>query len=82
MIVVFKVGNRIPDNSILRRGTLLIGVPRQEKQQVDSDPMQPAIDQIEKALYSAVTGQLTERFGPEPESAQSESTTRKPNENA
>ena len=36
------------------------------------------LDQIERALYSAVTGQVTERFGPEPESARSESTTRKP----
>ncbi len=43
------------------------------------DPMAPAADQIEKALYAAVTGQTTERFGPEP-SAQSESTTRKPND--
>jgi hypothetical protein len=44
------------------------------------DPMQPAVDQIEKALYAAVTGQATERFGPEP-SAQSGATTRKPDEN-
>lgn len=79
--MAYGKGYRIPDNSILRRGTLISGVPRQEKQRADSDPMQPAIDQIERALYSAVTGQLTERFGPEPESAQSESTTRKPNEN-
>lgn len=75
--MTYSSGNRIPDNSILRRGTLITGVPKQE-QSSDSDPMQPAVDQIEQALYSAVTGQVTERFGPEPESARSESTTRKP----
>lgn len=47
--MAFGVGNKIPANSILRQGTLLLGVPRQE-QQSETDPMQPAIDQIERAL--------------------------------
>ena len=78
--MTYSFGRGIPANSILRHGTLIIGVPRQEKSSED-DPMQPAIDQIERALHSAVTGRVTERFGPEPESAQSESTTCGNNEN-
>lgn len=44
--MTFKVGYRIPDNSILRRGTLIVGVPKRD----DADPMQPVVDQMERAL--------------------------------
>jgi hypothetical protein len=47
MDMAFGVGNRIPDNSILRKGTLLIGVPRQKPS--DSDPMAPAALSPEEA---------------------------------
>ena len=30
------------------------------------DPMQGAVDQIERALYAKVTGPLTAKYGPEP----------------
>lgn len=38
--MAFGVESRIPDSSILRKGTLVIGVPRQKHS--DSGPMAPA----------------------------------------
>ena len=69
--MAYSSGNRIPDNSILRRGTLITGVPRQE-QSSDSNPMQPAVDQIEQALAAKDARYMAEM---EQASKSSESTT-------
>ena len=80
--MVFKVNDKLPEDCALRRGTLIAGVqkPTRSDPSRQDDPMQPAVDQIERALYSAVTGRVTEQHGPEPASARSESTTRNSSE--
>ena len=42
--MVFKVNDRLPEDCALRRGTLIAGVQKPTR----SDPMQPAVDQIER----------------------------------
>lgn len=71
--MVFKVSDRLPEDCALRRGTLISGVTR-------PDPMQPAIDQIERALRAKV---LRERAMNEAEQASksSEPAIHKPSEN-
>lgn len=78
----FKVSDKLPEDCALRRGTLISGVSRPTRSDPSrqDDPMQPAVDQLEKALYSAVTGRVTEQHGPEPVSARSGSTTRNSSE--
>lgn len=75
--MAYSKGYRIPDNSILRRGTLIIGVPRQE---TPSDPMQPAADQIERFL-EAKHAKATAKQSTSTPSASRESITPTPSEN-
>ena len=76
--MAFGGGKKIPANSILRQETLLLGVPRQERQS-ETDPMQPAIDQIERALRAKDAAVMAEqRTGTAPPS--SGAATRKPSE--
>ncbi len=79
--MTFGVRWGIPKNSILRRGTLLIGVPRKKtqapmpsssplpKDSENNDPMVAAMNSLEDELQK----QIAERNGQSP---QSESTTR------
>ena len=63
--MVFKVNDRLPEDCALRRGTLIAGVPKRS----NSDPMQPAIDQIERAhaaKFAQVTGKQSASTTPEP----------------
>jgi hypothetical protein len=71
--MTYSKGYRIPDNSILRQGTLIVGVPKRD----DSDPMAPAALSLEKALQK----KIAERNGGTEQSQKSESTTRKPSGN-
>lgn len=71
--MTFSVGYRIPDNSILRQGTLIVGVPKRD----DSDPMAPAAMALEEALQK----KIAERNGGAVASQQSASTARKPSGN-
>ena len=65
--MTFGVGYRIPDNSILRKGTLIIGVTKR-------DPKVPAV----KSLEETVQKQIAEQNGGTEQSQKSESTTCKP----
>ena len=71
--MTYSKGYRIPDNSILRQGTLIVGVPKRD----DSDPMAPAALSLEKALLK----KIAVRNGGTEQSQKSESTTRKPSGN-
>lgn len=70
--MAFKVYDSLPPNCALRRGTLIAGVTRPAR----SDPMQPAIDQIERALRAKALS-VQAMYDAE----QAASTTRKPSEN-
>ena len=80
--MTYGVGYKIPKNSILRRGTLIVGVPRQATQLPEpsssrlpedsgDDPLAAAANSLEAVLQK----KLAEVNGP---SRQSASTTRKP----
>ena len=70
--MTYSSGWGIPKNSILRRGTLIVGVPKRD----ESDPMAPAVQSLEEGLQK----QIAERNAGTEQSQKSESTTRKPNE--
>lgn len=76
--MTYSFGRGIPANSILRQGTLIVGVPRKktqsQEQSAADDPMAAAATSLEAALQK----KLAEVNGP---SRQSASTTRKPDEN-
>jgi hypothetical protein len=70
----------LPPNCALRRGTLIVGVPKRDDS--EADPMQPAIDQIEWALRAKALSVMAERQSDtaSPSSEQATPTTPKPNE--
>lgn len=70
--MTYSFNRGIPKNSILRRGTLIVGVPKRD----ESDPMAPAVRSLEDGLQK----QIAERNGGTEQSQKSKSTTRKPNE--
>ena len=70
--ISYSSGWGIPKNSILRRGTLIVGEPKRD----ESDPMAPAVQSLEEGLQK----QIAERNARTEQSQKSESTTRKPNE--
>ncbi len=74
--MAFGVGNRIPDNSVLRRGTLIIGVPRRETPSEQDDSMFSGMNALEASLQKSIA----KANGGKVPSPQSASTTRKPNE--
>lgn len=69
--MTFGVGYRIPDNSILRQGTLIVGVTKR-------DPKVPAVKSLEEELQTAIS----DRNGRTAQSQKPASTVRKPDENA
>ena len=73
--MTFKVGYKIPKNSMLRRGTLLIGIPRQKARlpEPPDNSMVPAMNALEEGLQK----QIAERNRLPP----SASTTPKPDDN-
>ncbi len=84
--MAYSFGRGIPKNSILRKGTLIVGVPRQATQLPEpsssplpedskDDPMAAAENSLEDGLQK----RIAERNRQSPKSA---STTRKPNESA
>lgn len=78
--MTFSTGWGIPKNSILRRGTLIIGVPRQKTQSPepsDSDPMAAGAQALEDELQKSIADRNRGRTDRSPLSA---STTRKPYE--
>jgi hypothetical protein len=66
--MTYSFGRGIPANSILRQGTLIVGVTKR-------NPMAPAVQALEEALQK----KIAEANGP---SQQSTSTARKPDENS
>ena len=85
MNMAYSFGRGIPKNSILRKGTLIVGVPRQATQLPEpsssplpqdskDDPMAAAANSLEDGLQK----QIAERNRQSPRSA---STTRKPSGN-
>lgn len=48
--MTYSSGWGIPKNSILRRGTLIVGVPKRD----DSDPMAPAALSLEEGLQKQI----------------------------
>ncbi len=75
--MAYGVSNKIPANSILRQGTLIVGVPRQEQQPgPQSDPMLSGMNALEVSLQR----QLAEANGGKVPSPQQASIARAPKE--
>ena len=68
--MTYSVGYRIPDNSILRQGTLIVGVTKR-------DPIAPAVQSLEEEFQKAIS----DRNGGTKKAQKSEPTTRKSKEN-
>ena len=76
--MAFGVSYKLPADSILRRGTLIVGVPRQEPPSEQDDSMCSGVSALEASLQKSIAKANGGKVPP----PQSASTTRKPNENA